>query len=143
MEVSLAATASASRSSEIPTKVEGKYKAMLVCWILGIGCLFSWNSMLTIEDYYINLFPKYHPSRVLTLVYQPTAFITLVILTYYEAKVDTRKRNLLGYVLFFFSTLAVLVVSSHHSAFNNPYECHPLLYDICGLIILLYNRIHD
>ncbi|KAJ0814881.1 putative equilibrative nucleoside transporter, MFS transporter superfamily [Helianthus annuus] len=110
MEVSVAATASASRSSENPTKVEGKYKAMLMCWILGIGCLFSWNSMLTIEDYYINLFPKYHPSRVLTLVYQPTAFITLVILTYYEAKVDTRKRNLLGYVLFFFSTLAVLVL---------------------------------
>ncbi|PWA86114.1 Equilibrative nucleoside transporter [Artemisia annua] len=93
-----------------PDKLEGKYKAMVVCWLLGIGCLFSWNSMLTIEDYYVNLFPKYHPSRVLTLVYQPFAFITLALLTYYEAKVNTRKRNLFGFILFFISTLGVLLL---------------------------------
>lgn len=56
------------------------------------------------------LFQDYHPSRVLTLVYQPFAFITLAVLTYYEAKVNTRNRNLFGYTLFFFSTLAVLVL---------------------------------
>ncbi|KAK2985913.1 hypothetical protein RJ640_008129, partial [Escallonia rubra] len=93
-----------------PLKLEGKYSAMFVCWLLGIGCLFSWNSMLTIEDYYVNLFPKYHPSRVLTLVYQPFALGTLAILAYYEAKIDTRRRNLFGYTLFFISTLLVLVL---------------------------------
>lgn len=93
-----------------PVKLEGKYSAILVCWLLGIGCLFSWNSMLTIEDYYLDLFPRYHPSRVLTLVYQPFALGTLAILAYNEAKINTRQRNLFGYILFFLTTLLVLVL---------------------------------
>uniref|UniRef100_A0A5B6ZS47 Putative Major facilitator superfamily protein isoform 2 n=2 Tax=Davidia involucrata TaxID=16924 RepID=A0A5B6ZS47_DAVIN len=93
-----------------PVKLEGKYAAMAVCWLLGNGCLFSWNSMLTIEDYYVNLFPRYHPSRVLTLVYQPFALGTLAILAYNEAKINTRRRNLFGYILFFISSLLVLVL---------------------------------
>ena len=36
---------------------QGKYAAIIVCWLLGNGCLFSWNSMLTIGDYYAYLFP--------------------------------------------------------------------------------------
>ncbi|KAK6919483.1 Equilibrative nucleoside transporter [Dillenia turbinata] len=93
-----------------PAKLEGKFAAMVVCWLLGNGCLFSWNSMLTIEDYYSYLFPNYHPSRVLTLVYQPFSVGTLAILTYHEAKINTRKRNLFGYILFFVSSLLVLVL---------------------------------
>lgn len=89
---------------------KGKYVAIVVCWLLGNGCLFSWNSMLTIEDYYVYLFPKYHPSRVLTLVYQPFALGTLAILAYNEAKINTRRRNLFGYLLFFISTLLVLIL---------------------------------
>lgn len=89
---------------------KGKYVAMVVCWLLGNGCLVSWNSMLTIEDYYVYLFPKYHPSRVLTLVYQPFALGTLAILAYNEAKINTRQRNLFGYLLFFISTLLVLIL---------------------------------
>ena len=54
---------------------------------------------------------KYHPSRVLTLVYQPFAVGTLAILTYYEAKINTRKRILFGYTLFFLAVLAVLIVN--------------------------------
>ncbi|CAI0550158.1 unnamed protein product, partial [Linum tenue] len=54
---------------------------------------------------------KYHPSRVLTLVYQPCALTTIVILASREAKINTRNRNLVGYALFFLSSLAVLVVS--------------------------------
>lgn len=96
--------------SEAPAKLKGKYAAMLVCWLLGIGCLFSWNSMLTIEDYYVYIFPHYHPSRVLTLVYQPFALGTIALLTYNEAKINTRLRNLFGYALFFLSTLLVLVL---------------------------------
>ncbi|XP_031378108.1 equilibrative nucleotide transporter 3-like [Punica granatum] len=92
------------------TRPKGKYAAMVVCWLLGNGCLFSWNSMLTIEDYYAYLFPDYHPSRVLTLVYQPFALITLAILVYHEAKINTRRRNLFGYTLFFISSLLVLVL---------------------------------
>ncbi|XWS39522.1 hypothetical protein CRYUN_Cryun18bG0062700 [Craigia yunnanensis] len=95
---------------EASQRLEGRYAAMFVCWLLGNGCLFSWNSMLTIEDYYGYLFPHYHPSRVLTLVYQPFALGTLAILTYNEAKINTRRRNLFGYILFFLSSLAVLVL---------------------------------
>ncbi|KAH9744353.1 hypothetical protein KPL70_003664 [Citrus sinensis] len=40
-----------------PDRLEGKYAAMAVCWLLGNGCLFSWNSMLTVVDYYVFLFP--------------------------------------------------------------------------------------
>ncbi|XP_019190691.1 PREDICTED: equilibrative nucleotide transporter 3-like [Ipomoea nil] len=93
-----------------PSRLEGKYIAVVVCWLLGNGCLFSWNSMLTIGDYYGYLFPKYHPSRVLTLVYQPFALGTIAILAYHEAKIDTRKRILFGYSLFFISTFLVLVI---------------------------------
>lgn len=93
-----------------PPKLEGKYAAMVVCWLLGNGCLFSWNSMLTIEDYYVDLFPRYHPARVLTLAYQPFALGTIIILSYHEAKMNTRKRNLFGYVLFFITSLLVLVL---------------------------------
>lgn len=67
--------------------------------------------MLTIGDYYIYLFPSYHPPRVLTLVYQPFAFGTLAILAYNEAKLNTRTRNLFGYILFFISTLLVLILN--------------------------------
>ncbi|KAJ9560657.1 hypothetical protein OSB04_005817 [Centaurea solstitialis] len=95
----------------IPARLEGNFTAMLVCWLLGIGCLFSWNSMLTIEDYYVKLYPDYHPSRVLTLVYQPFVFITLAVLTYHEANVNTRKRNIFGYTLFFIGTLGILVLN--------------------------------
>ncbi|KAK7246607.1 hypothetical protein RIF29_41476 [Crotalaria pallida] len=93
-----------------PRKHEGKHKAMAVCFILGLGSLVSWNSMLTIGDYYYNLFPKYHPARVLTLVYQPFAFGTTAILVYNESTVNTRMRNLAGYTLFFASTFFVLVL---------------------------------
>ncbi|XP_024929036.2 equilibrative nucleotide transporter 3 isoform X3 [Ziziphus jujuba] len=93
-----------------PARLEGKYGAMVVCWLLGNGCLFSWNSMLTIEDYYGYLFPDYHPSRVLTLVYQPFALGTLAVLAYHEAKINTRRRNLFGYILFFLSSVLVLVL---------------------------------
>ncbi|GAV83284.1 Nucleoside_tran domain-containing protein [Cephalotus follicularis] len=93
-----------------PARLEGKFAAMLVCWLLGNGCLFAWNSMLTIEDYYTYLFPRYHSSRVLTLVYQPFVFTTTAIFTYNEAKINTRRRNIFGYLLFFISTLLVLVL---------------------------------
>ncbi|XP_058734831.1 equilibrative nucleotide transporter 3-like [Vicia villosa] len=96
--------------TEPPPRLEGKYAAIVICWFLGIGGLFAWNSMLTIVDYYIYLFPKYHPSRVLTIVYQPFAFGTLAILAYNEAKINTRLRNLFGYTVYFFGILALLIL---------------------------------
>lgn len=96
--------------SELHVRNEGKFIAMVVCWLLGNGSLFSWNSMLTIEDYYVAIFPNYHPTRILSLVYQPFAFITVVILTYYEARVNTRSRNLGGFSLFFISSALLIVL---------------------------------
>ncbi|KAK3433223.1 hypothetical protein EUGRSUZ_D00759 [Eucalyptus grandis] len=94
----------------VPARLEGKFKAMVFCWVLGLGSLVAWNSMLTIGDYYYKVFPHYHPSRVLTIVYQPFAIGTMTILTYQESKVDTRKRNIIGYILFTLSTLFLLVL---------------------------------
>ncbi|KAL1829762.1 hypothetical protein ACET3Z_008174 [Daucus carota] len=97
-------------SSKAPVRLEGAILATLVCWFLGLGSLVSWNSMLTIGDYYYELFPDYHPSRVLTLVYQIFAIGTMAILAYNESKIDTRKRNIAGYILFCISTFALIVL---------------------------------
>ncbi|XP_030473167.1 equilibrative nucleotide transporter 3-like [Syzygium oleosum] len=94
----------------VPVRLEGKFKAMVFCWVLGLGSLVAWNSMLTIGDYYYKVFPHYHPSRVLTIVYQPFAIGTMAILSYHESKVDTRKRNIIGYILFTLSTLFLIVL---------------------------------
>lgn len=96
--------------SPTPARLEGKLTATVVCWVLGLGTLVAWNSMLTIGDYYYALFPRYHPARVLTLVYEPFALGTMAIFAYKEAKIDTRKRNLAGYTLFFLSTFALLIL---------------------------------
>ncbi|XP_022886885.1 equilibrative nucleotide transporter 3-like [Olea europaea var. sylvestris] len=93
-----------------PTRLEGKGKATLVCWFLGLGSLMAWNSIMTIADYYYALFPLYHPSRVLTLIYQPFAVGTMLILAYNEAKINTRIRNIFGYILFSLGTLGLLVL---------------------------------
>ena len=54
---------------------------------------------------------KYHPTRVITLTYQPFILTTTAIFTYHEAKVNTRMRNLAGYILFFLSSFAATIVS--------------------------------
>ncbi|MCL7051001.1 hypothetical protein MKW94_010124 [Papaver nudicaule] len=74
---------------------------------LGNGCLFSWNSLLNSLDYFGDIFPKYHPARVLTLVYQPFALGAFAILTYNEAKINTRRRNLLSRKFPFHSVLHI------------------------------------
>ncbi|XP_033135546.1 equilibrative nucleotide transporter 3 [Brassica rapa] len=99
-----------SYENQAPLKLQGKFQAKVVCCILGIGSLVSWNSMLTIADYYYQIFPDYHPSRVLTLVYQPFALGTILILAYHESKINTRKRNLFGYILFTISTFLLIIL---------------------------------
>ncbi|CAA7046962.1 unnamed protein product [Microthlaspi erraticum] len=96
--------------TQAPEMLQGKYQAMVVCSILGLGSLVSWNSMLTIADYYYQVFPTYHPSRVLPLVYQPFALGTIVILAYHESKLNTRKRIMIGYILFTISTFLLIVL---------------------------------
>jgi hypothetical protein len=54
---------------------------------------------------------KYHPTRVVTLTYQPFVLATTTIFTYHEAKVNTRLRNLAGYTLFLLSSFAAIIVS--------------------------------
>uniref|UniRef100_A0A7N0VA11 Uncharacterized protein n=1 Tax=Kalanchoe fedtschenkoi TaxID=63787 RepID=A0A7N0VA11_KALFE len=90
--------------------LKGKVAGLVVCWFLGMGSLVSWNSMLTVADYYYKLFPHYHPARVLTLVYQPFALVTMLIFAYNESKVNTRRRNIAGYTLFFASTLGLVIL---------------------------------
>lgn len=97
--------------NEDEIKKKGRFAAMVVCWFLGNGSLIAWNSMLTIVDYYSEVFPKYHPTRVLTIVYQPFAFVAIAILAYHEAKINTRKRNIFGYTLFFICSLLVIILN--------------------------------
>ncbi|KAJ6761903.1 EQUILIBRATIVE NUCLEOSIDE TRANSPORTER [Salix koriyanagi] len=123
--------------SHAPDKPKGKYAAMIVCWLLGIGCLFSWNSMLTIEDYYVYIFPHYHPSRVLTLVYQPFALGTMAVLAYNEAKINTRLRNLSGYALFFLSTLYGFSIGSSYIGEKEVLE---LSLEFVQLVVLLESQ---
>jgi len=54
----------------------------------------------------------YHPTRILTLAYQPFAFGITLIMTYYEAKMNTRRRNLAGFSLFFLGSFALIIVSA-------------------------------
>jgi len=54
---------------------------------------------------------NYHPTRVLTLSYQPFAFGITLIMTYYEAKMNTRLRNLAGFSLFFLGFFALINLS--------------------------------
>lgn len=53
----------------------------------------------------------YHAARVFTLVYQPFALGTMLILTYHEARINTRLRLISGYTLFFIFILAIPIVS--------------------------------
>ncbi|KAL9321282.1 hypothetical protein ACSQ67_013121 [Phaseolus vulgaris] len=46
-----------SNENEAPRKLEGKFQARVVCFILGLGSLVAWSSMLTVGDYYYTLFP--------------------------------------------------------------------------------------
>ncbi|RWW61162.1 hypothetical protein BHE74_00031804 [Ensete ventricosum] len=76
------------------------------------------------------MFQKYHPTRVLTLIYQPFALVTTAVLTYHEAKTNTRLRNLAGYTLFFISSLALVVVciSIIIRYFDIIFQSHQILH---------------
>lgn len=90
--------------------LKGRTMGYLVCWLLGNGCLFSWNSLITIEDYFEIVFEGYHPARVFTLVYQPFALATILVLTFFEARVNTRLRLISGYSLFFMFILLIPIL---------------------------------
>ncbi|CAO1941616.1 unnamed protein product, partial [Urochloa humidicola] len=90
--------------------IPGKYWGIFIFWLLGNGCLFGFNGMLTIEDYYTYLFLKYHSMRIITLTYQPFVLATTAIFTNHEAKVNTGLRNLAGYMLFFLSSFGVIIL---------------------------------
>ncbi|KAL0001819.1 hypothetical protein SO802_015600 [Lithocarpus litseifolius] len=89
---------------------KGRYVAIVSCWLLGNGCLYPYYCTITTEDYFSVLFLKYHSSRVL-LAYQPFAFVIISVLAFNEAKINTRLRNLFGYILFFLSSLSILVLN--------------------------------
>ncbi|KAI3990377.1 hypothetical protein MKX01_029746 [Papaver californicum] len=91
-------------------ETQGRIMASIICWFLGIGCLLSWNSIVTIQDYYQYLFPDYHSARVLPIVYEPVVLTMTAILAYYEATLNTRKRIISGFLLVFMSNAAIIVL---------------------------------
>ncbi|KAK9087290.1 hypothetical protein Syun_029684 [Stephania yunnanensis] len=71
--------------------LKGKNAAMVLCWLLGNGCLFAWNGMLTSQDYYVTLFPlcSLHSQRMyelLCVLLYAYVFGKLLIVKYYRAK---------------------------------------------------------
>ncbi|KAG0496225.1 hypothetical protein HPP92_000774 [Vanilla planifolia] len=96
--------------SEEAMGIKGRSSAKIVCWLLGYGNLIAWSCMLNVVDYYSAIFPRYHPTRVLTLIYQPFAFGTIAILTYHESKLNTRLRIIFGYTLFVICSLLQIVI---------------------------------
>ncbi|MCL7050133.1 hypothetical protein MKW94_006980 [Papaver nudicaule] len=89
---------------------EGRMMAMVICGLLGIGCLLAWNSVLAIQDYYQYLFPDYHSARVLQIVYSPVVLTTTAVLAYFEATMNTRKRIISGFILLFMSNAAIMIL---------------------------------
>lgn len=53
----------------------------------------------------------YHPARVLPLVYLPFCIATIIIFQHHESRIDTRKRNITGYVLFCICIFCLTMVS--------------------------------
>ncbi|GAB4826832.1 Epsin-3, clathrin recruitment and traffic between the Golgi and endosome [Ancistrocladus abbreviatus] len=90
--------------------MEGKRMAIILYWILGLGSLLAWNTIITIGDYYYKIFPNYHPSRALPLVYLAVAIGTLTVLTQNESRIDTRRRNIAGYCLYFMGSVLYIVL---------------------------------
>ncbi|KAH0903706.1 hypothetical protein HID58_043209 [Brassica napus] len=97
-------------TENIPRKLEGKFGAMVVCCILGVGQLVAWNTILTISDYYYQVFPEYHPLRVLTLVYQPFVLGTIFILVFMGKKKKNQKQIAIGYTIFFIGSLLLIIL---------------------------------
>ncbi|CAN6546547.1 unnamed protein product [Malus baccata var. baccata] len=71
--------------------LEGQYKAIAVCWFLGLGSLVAWNSMLTISDYYYNLYPL-----VLIAMYNVLDLISRYIPLIKCLKIESRKGLLIA-----------------------------------------------
>ncbi|XP_010455849.1 PREDICTED: equilibrative nucleotide transporter 4-like isoform X2 [Camelina sativa] len=74
------------------------------------GSIKQWLCAVFLESDLSFLGTDYHPSRVLTLVYQPIALGTVMIFAYHESKISTRKRVLTGYILFTISTFLLIVL---------------------------------
>ncbi|GFP98443.1 equilibrative nucleotide transporter 3 [Phtheirospermum japonicum] len=104
-------------NSSSPSELRGKIPAIVVSWLLGVGVTLSWNSVLTIGDYYYHLFPRYHPGRVLPLVSQPFSLITSALYSYHAySNINTRKRTLFGYTLFALSLSGLIAIDAATSA---------------------------
>ncbi|XP_058741447.1 equilibrative nucleotide transporter 3-like [Vicia villosa] len=121
------------------TTMDGKYLAIVVCWILGNGFLFAWKNMLTIQDYYVYLFPIIYRYLCLLFVRQDSLFLLIRIrggemdgMDGYGLDVNTRLRNLIGYSFFFFTTLLVLVfnLSTNGKGGVGPFVCTSGLFGV-------------
>ncbi|GJU95022.1 equilibrative nucleotide transporter 3 [Tanacetum coccineum] len=94
---------------ETPSELKGKWSAVAMCWIFGLGTFLSWNVISTLGDYFYEVFPDYHPERVLTIVYAPLSIALVTIFLCKDTRRDTIKRHLIGYVLFCASSIGLLV----------------------------------
>ncbi|XP_048591406.1 equilibrative nucleotide transporter 3-like [Brassica napus] len=90
--------------------IGGKFAASFQCCVLGVGQLVAWNTILTISDYYYQVFPDYHPSRTLTLVYQPFVLGTISVLVFVGQKIKNQRRVFTGYCLFVIGSILLLTV---------------------------------
>ncbi|CAF1838250.1 unnamed protein product [Brassica oleracea var. botrytis] len=97
-------------SVDRPYPPMSELQAKIQCCLLGIGQLFPWNTILTISDYYYEIFPNYHPARILALVYQPFVMGTIFTLVSRGQKSKNQGRVLAGYCLFVIGTIFLITV---------------------------------
>nr|XP_043618515.1 equilibrative nucleotide transporter 8-like [Erigeron canadensis] len=81
----------------------------MIHFLLGAGYLVPWNSFITAVDYFEDLYPSKHISKVFSVAYMVAAMTVLLILTCWSSKMKLpglKKRMNLGYGLF---VLALMV----------------------------------
>ncbi|CAM6129404.1 unnamed protein product [Calypogeia fissa] len=89
------------------------YLAIFIGWFLGNALLFLWNAILNAGDYFYSVFPDYHPSRVLPLLYIPVAFaIACGFLITAKAPCNIRLRVLNGFSIFLMAAISIIIVSA-------------------------------
>lgn len=87
--------------------------AYVIHFLLGAGNLLPWNAFITAVDYFQNLYPDKHITRVFSVVYMSSSLAVLVVvvgLGGWSRKMTFRSRMNLGYAMFVVSLMVAPVM---------------------------------
>ncbi|CAN6455098.1 unnamed protein product [Victoria cruziana] len=111
--------------------------AYIIHFILGVGSLLPWNTVITAVDYFSYLYPHKHVDKVFSVVYMGSSLPILVGLVLWTKRPTVRQRMNLGLGLFLSSLLAVPLLDYVHAGgnqtTNRQYLMTVLAVTVCGL----------